>query len=139
MAAKRWFSFKWFLLGFLVALFLFVVGVPLCSSNSNRDGREAEGEQMLGSMKGMVRVAVAKTEGRTPSRLTGTLEAGGARVEPAELQGKYYRVLDHVSPRGSKGAALFAVPIRRKGSVVTLEFALHGGDGKVTHQYGGAR
>lgn len=137
MAAKRRFSFKWFMLGFLVALFLFLMGVPLCSSNY-RDGRKAEGEQMLGSAKGMVRVAIAKTE-RTPSRLTGALETGGARAEPGELQGKYYRVLDHVSPRGSKGAALFAVPTRRNGSVATLEFELHGGDGKFTHQYGGGQ
>lgn len=138
MAHRRWFSFRWFLLGFLVALLLFLVLAPLFSSNT-RDARRAEGEQMLGSMKGMVRVAFAKTDGRVPSRLTGPIEGGGSGVEASELQGKYYRILDHVSPRGAKGVALFAIPANRKSPVIVHQFGWSDPDGTMTHQYGGAR
>lgn len=138
MAAKRWFSFKWFLLGFLVALLLFLVLVPLFSVN-HRDARRAEGEVMLGGMREMARLAYARSEGQAPSRLAGPTESGGSRAAASELQRKYYRVLDHVSPRGSKGAALFAVPTIRKNPVIVHQFGWSGPDGTMTHQYGGRR
>lgn len=138
MPSKGWFSFRWFLLGFLVALLLFLVGVPLCTSNT-RDARGAEGEQMLGSMKGYVRLAFARSEGRAPTRLTGAMGQGGCGVQPAELQGKYFMVLDHVSHRGPEQAAVFALPKWRKTSVVTHEFRWDSGDGTFEHNYGGGR
>ncbi len=133
-------SLAWFLLGFLLAAILDLAAVPLCLGSSTREARTAEGEQMLGSAKGQARVAYARSQVREPARLTGSFESGGARVEPPELKGKYYMVLDLISPRGDKNAAMFAIPIRRKTpAVIMCEFAWSGGDGKFTHSYGGGR
>ncbi|MBX3475384.1 MAG: hypothetical protein KF754_13485 [Planctomycetes bacterium] len=90
----------------------------------------AEGEQMLGSMRGQVRVAYAKA-GAAPKKLTGATGDTdfGAGVSKEELDGKYFKIRDTV--RGSKGwGALIADPKEEGLQWVLVLFKYAGGGGE---------
>jgi len=112
-----------------------VASLPLMTTTG--DGRHparAEAEQMLGSVKGQVRVVAAKNGDASNIRtLTGPREAGGCEILPSELQGKYYRVRDQVTLTET-GAVLYADPMppaKDKG-ICTITFNWNGGDGRFT-------
>lgn len=84
---------------------------------------------MMGSLKGQVRVAYARDR-VLPRKLTGLASEGGAAVDPIELQGKYFRVLDEVYDLGNGKAALKAVPQTSDEQWGWVVFDLNGGDGK---------
>lgn len=90
----------------------------------------AQGEQMLASMKGQVRVSYAKT-GVRPGKLTGVIgeKELGCGVVQSELDGKYYKIRDTV--RGAKAwGAMIAEPKEEglKWQLILFKFA--GGDGE---------
>lgn len=94
----------------------------------------AEGEQLLGSM--IERVRAAQTRSGDPSKirkLTGSLEEGGCGVNPDELQGKFFRVVDEVSVTQT-GATLRAeaLPANKEWGTCTYTFAWEGGNGEFT-------
>ncbi len=134
---RYWLSVPGLLLGLLFGLLLSILvpatffGAPPAGY---RNARQAEGEQMLGSIKGQARVSFAKS-GQPPRTLTGGIAQGGSGVEFAVLAGKHYRVLDVVGWHGPKHAVLFAIPVSRTGPdpIITVHFAWQGGDGKFTY------
>lgn len=116
---------------FLILPILALAAIPLITSNT-AEARQAEGEQMLGSMKNFARVAFAKT-GMAPTRLTGPIGSGGAGcgVSPAELEGLYYRVEDRVENPAAGTGELYAKP-KTGGKEGSLRFQYNGGEGKFT-------
>ncbi|MBE7492835.1 MAG: prepilin-type N-terminal cleavage/methylation domain-containing protein [Planctomycetes bacterium] len=113
---------------------LALAAIPLITSNT-RDARRAEGEQILGSMKGQVRVAYAKLGGHTNiSQLTGAIGTGGCGVLAAEMTGKYFNVTDSVSNKTNTGATLVATAQAGNASdgAAVLAFNWGGGDGSFT-------
>lgn len=84
---------------------------------------------MLGSIKNQWRVAHAKTR-EYPTRLTGSHEDGGCKVDPAELEGKYYRVEDEVTVLPDGRVQIRAVPTTTDKEWVVLTFYPSGGDGE---------
>lgn len=107
--------------------------VPFMVSGT-RDAKRAEAEQVLGSVKGQVRVAYKERRGHQGLRtLTGSLDDGGCGFSPAELQGKYFRVRDEIVVTET-GATLFADPMPgyEKEGNCTVVFNWHGGDGVFT-------
>lgn len=138
---RRWFSLPGLLLGIFTGLLLILlspVWMPGMVSDT-RNARAAEGEQMLGSLKGQTRVSYAKTDGLRPRNLTGRLGMGGCAVHISEMQGKYYRVLDVVALHGKDKAMLFAIPARtgQFEPVITLRYQWAQGDGEFKHSDGG--
>lgn len=126
----------WAIALIVVAVFLFLVipvmalaAIPLITTNTAA-AREAEGEQMLGSMRGLCRVAYAKT-GQAPRKLTGPVDSGGAGVSQFELEGKYYRAEDRVGSPSMQEGELYAQPTD-KGRSCTLRFQWAGGDGQLS-------
>lgn len=86
---------------------------------------------MLGSVKNQWRVAYAKGEGKYwPTRLTGSIEEGGGGMDPSELEGKYYRVVDEVIQLSDGRAMIKAVPVTADKEWVELTFKPEGGDGE---------
>lgn len=81
-------------------------------------------------MKGQLRLAYARQK-LLPRTLTGGLDAGGAGANPAELQGKYFRVLDRVYPLADGHIALKVLPQTSDAQWGYLEFTMSGGDGRV--------
>jgi hypothetical protein len=135
---RRWLSFSGLILGLLTG-FLGLLFIPF-NTAGHRDARQSEGEQMLGSLKGQARVAYAKTNGQVPRTLTGEVGKGGSGVLVAEMDGKYYQVLDIVGRHGRERAMLFALP-RQRGNfdpMITMRFSCAGGEGEFT-QYGDDR
>lgn len=121
---RRWVAMP---AGFLAMILLFSLMVI---TPSTRDARRAEGEQLLGNARNQVRVAYAKTKGDKNIRtLTGPVGGGGCGIAPAELSGKYYRVLDEVIVSDA-GVTLRVEPMpgyERDGSC-SGTFAWGGGD-----------
>lgn len=122
---------RWLALVVSVTTMLTCLSVNLMFTPGTRDARRAEGEQILGSMKGRVRVAYAKLDSHNDIRtLTGPIGQGGCGVPPEELKGKYFRVRDQVTIT-EQGRVLVAEPVQAESDgVCTLTFALTGGDGK---------
>lgn len=83
---------------------------------------------MLGSIKNQWRVAHAKTR-EYPTRLTGSLEEGGCKVDAAELVGRFYRVEDEVTVLSDGRVQIRAVPTTTDKEWVILTFDPSGGDG----------
>jgi len=101
---------------------LALAAIPLITSNT-RDARRAEGEQMMGSLKGQARVSFAKT-GTAPATLT------VAGVNAAERQGKYFNVSDTVTVvTANVSARLQADPATTSDGTGTCTFNWSGGDG----------
>lgn len=103
-------------------------------NDSSRDAVKAEAEQMLGSIKGQVRVVYARQGSSGNIRtLTGPREAGGCGVLPAELEGKYFRIRDQVVLTET-GAILYAdpTPLAKDKGICTVTFNWSGGDGVFT-------
>jgi type II secretory pathway pseudopilin PulG len=73
---------------------LIVAAIPLITSGT-RGARQAEGESIMGVLRNSARVAYRRA-GTPPRTLTGSLEEGGAGVEPDRLQGRYYQVEDRI-------------------------------------------
>ena len=110
---------------------LALAAIPLITSNT-RDARRAEGEQILGSMKGQVRVAYAKLGAHTGiTTLTGAIGTGGCGVQAAERTGKYFVVADSVSNKSNTSASLTANAQAGNSSDggCVLTFQWGGGDG----------
>lgn len=119
-------------------VFVFIVpimalaAIPLITTNTH-EARRAEGEQLMGSLKGLARVTYAKL-GRHQDiqTLTGPVGAGGCGASPMELAGRYYSVDDRVLAT-QRGAKLTARPnIGTNGGNGYLEFDWAGGDGRYT-------
>ena len=106
-----------------VVLFLLSVGIvyvvtmPLITTG-HRDPWKAEAEQLLGSLAGQARMANAKSDGRVPTQLSVDTAAAGASdplgvgcgVNPAELRGGFYEILDRVYALPDGRAMLIAQP-----------------------------
>ncbi len=88
--------------------------------------RRAEGEQMLGSLKGQARVSFAKT-GAAPATLT------AAGVAAGERQGKYFKVRDKVASQRESGK-LMCEPVAAdsEDGYCVLKFKWAGGEGTFT-------
>lgn len=100
-------------------------------SSSTRDARRSEGEQILGSMKGQVRVAYAKLGGHAGiNKLTGAIGKGGCGVVASELAGKYFKMRDKVASTDAS-AKLMCEPTLddSKDGFCVFEFKWGGGDG----------
>lgn len=109
----------------VVAIFvLFVASIPFMTTG-HTDARRSEGEQLLGSTKGQLRVAWAKTndmdEVRKELRLL---------VARGELTGKYFVVEPYILPMGSNRARIYVRPLHPKETPGYLEFSWAGGDGQ---------
>lgn len=95
--AKKGFTLIELLIVVVIVGILALAAIPLITSNT-RDARRAEGEQILGSMKGQVRVAYAKLGSSTGiTKLTGAIGTGGCGVVNSERTGKYFTVPDAVT------------------------------------------
>lgn len=81
-------------------------------------------------MKGQVRVAYARHK-LMPQTLTGEQRSGGAGAKPAELQGKYFRVLDRVYALADGYIALKVVPQTSDAQWGYMTFVMSGGDGVI--------
>lgn len=103
--AKKGFTLIELLIVVVIVGILALAAIPLITSNT-RDARRAEGEQMLGSMKGQVRVAYAKLGAASMTTLTGAIGTGGCGVSATELTGKYFSVDNVVTPVGTTGFTL---------------------------------
>ncbi len=101
---------------------LALAAIPLITSNT-RDARRAEGEQMLGSLKGQARVGFAKT-GSEPATLT------AAGVAASERNGKYFTVADAITVvAAGVSASIQAAPKTASDGTGTCTFNWSGGDG----------
>lgn len=101
---------------------LALAAIPLITSNT-RDARRAEGEQMMGSLKGQARVGFAKT-GAAPATLT------AAGVAATERAGKYFDVNDAITVvTANVSASISAVPKTASDGTGTCTFNWSGGDG----------
>lgn len=116
---------------FLILPIMALAAIPLVTSNTS-EAKQAEGEQLMGSLKNSARVVYAKT-GIEPTRLTGPIGRGGAGcgVSPMELDGQYYRVEDRIHKPMAGTGELYAKPVTR-GKEGTLRFQYNGGEGKFT-------
>lgn len=95
-----------------------------------RRAKMAEGELLLGSLKGQARVAYAKAAVQ-PRKLTGAIgeKELGCGVVQSEMDGKYYKIRDTV--RGSKGwGAMIAEPKEEGLKWQLILFKYTGGDGE---------
>jgi hypothetical protein len=117
---------------FFIIPILALAAIPLLTSNT-RDARRAEGEQMLGSLRGLVRITYAKQGTHTGIRtLTGSENIGGCGASPMELRGKYYVVRDNVESRMS-GARLTCDPTTSQSDGSGhVDFEWSGGEGRYT-------
>jgi hypothetical protein len=81
---------------FFIIPILALAAIPLITSNT-RDARRAEGEQMLGSFTGLVRVAYAKQGTHTGIRtLTGDMRYGGCGASGAPgMRPRHQRIRRH--------------------------------------------
>jgi len=97
--------------------------IPVVFTSCARDARRAEGEQMMGSMKSLVRQYFQDT-GRVPLTLT---ELG---VKKEELDGKYYDLEDRVSfDPVSRLFSMKANPETDSDGYVVFHFSPDFGDG----------
>lgn len=99
------------------------------------DISDTEGEQMLGSMRGQVRVAYAKM-GEAPKKLVGRIgtEEYGSGVAKTELEGKYYKIRDAVYGKdGQWWGALVAEPVEQGDNWILMFFNYAGGDAEFKH------
>ena len=103
---------------------LALAAIPLITSNA-RDARRAEGEQMMGSMRGQARVAFAKL-GAAPATLN-----PASNVKAEELAGKYFNITNTIASAGSGATATGTITAVSKGSDGTgaITFTWSGGDG----------
>jgi hypothetical protein len=84
----------------VVAFFTVIISI----TSGTQDPSQSEGAMLMGSLRNWARVAYEQT-GTPPHTLTGSLEEGGAGVEPDRLQGRYYQVEDRIStPRQGYGS-----------------------------------
>ncbi|MBK8205677.1 MAG: hypothetical protein IPK87_02665 [Planctomycetes bacterium] len=116
---------------FLILPIMALAAIPLVTSNT-AEARQAEGEQLMGSLKNQARVAFAKT-GIEPVRLTGPIGRGGegCGASPMELDGMYYRVEDRIHKPMPGTGELYAKPLT-SGKEGTLRFQYSGAEGKFT-------
>lgn len=100
---------------------------------ANNKTRRAEGEQLLGTMKNQARVSYSKTAS-APKTLTGEVDAGGCRVDEAELVGEYCKVYDKVYEVEGKpeSAALIAEDFEGGDGFAIMKFNWAGGDSKIS-------
>lgn len=133
LSVALFWSRRWVAVAPAVLMALTLAVIPLVNTSS-RDPIRAEAEQMLGSIKGQVRVAVGKQgHARDLRTLTGPVGAGGCGVSTAELQGRFFRVRDQVIVTET-GAILYADPMpgHEDRGTCTVTFNWSGGDGVFT-------
>ncbi|MBX3473649.1 MAG: prepilin-type N-terminal cleavage/methylation domain-containing protein [Planctomycetes bacterium] len=112
---------------------LALAAIPLITSNT-RDARRAEGEQMMGSMKGQARVAYAKVGVNTEvTKLTGAIggTTKGCGVNAAELNGKYFKITDALTTTATTCTIASTANTASDGNG-SLLFNWSGGDGSFT-------
>lgn len=103
-------------------------------SSSTRDARRSEGEQIMASMRGQVRVAYAKLgAAKDIKKLSGAIGTGGCGVMAAELDGKYFKMRDRVASKDAS-AKLMCEPTLddSQDGWCVFEFKWGGGDGTFT-------
>lgn len=96
--------------------------------------RHAEGEALVSSVRGQVRVAFAKLgEAKDIRRLTGAIGTGGCGVAAAELESRYFKVRDKVASTNAS-AKLMCEPALddSQDGFCVYEFKWGGGDGTFT-------
>lgn len=122
---------RWIALTAAATTFLLHVALIPLTTSGVRDARRAEGEQILGSMRGHVRVAYAQLGSHNGIQtLTGPIGQGGCGVPLEELKGKYFHVRNEVTFT-EQGGVLVAEPVQvESDGVCTLTFSLFGGEGK---------
>lgn len=116
---------------------LALAAIPLITSNT-RDARRAEGEQMMGSMKGQARVAYAKVGVNTNVvQLTGAIggTTKGCGVVATELTGKYFNITDTLTTTAAT-CKIDCSPNSVSGSSSdgsgAMTFSWSGGDGTIS-------
>jgi type II secretory pathway pseudopilin PulG len=80
--------------GLVILGLLMLAAIPLFTP-STRDARLVEGEYMMSSLR-ISALAAYEKMGTPPRTLTGSLEEGGAEVEPPMLLGQYYHAEDRI-------------------------------------------
>jgi len=116
----------------LLALFAIPMSRP--SKERGRDARRAEAEQMLGSMKSQVRATYARTGDTSGIQtLTGAVPptGNGCNVAEAELEGKYFTILDKVEVT-DEDFTITAVSVNGKDGKCKLTSTWSGGSGTFT-------
>jgi hypothetical protein len=121
-------TWGWVLIGcgglfavFLIVGILALAAIPLITTNT-REARQAEGEQLLTSMRNRARVAYSRTS-RPPVTLTGDASVGGAGMDYHELQGVYYTARDTIGAPSSSEGELYCDPIHSGDGSGTMRFS----------------
>jgi prepilin-type N-terminal cleavage/methylation domain-containing protein len=106
---KKGFTLIELLIVVVIVGILALAAIPLITSNT-RDARRAEGEQLLGSTRNQARVAFARLGDGLTGKLTDTYAVGGANIQPTELVGQYFGVVDATLDGASQTQVLQADP-----------------------------
>lgn len=109
----------------LALLALVILGLPLTTTGC-RDARRAEGEQLLGAARDMLRVEHSKTED------AGRMEAAFKNsVKRGDFEGSYFNVSTWVVPTSEKGARIYVYPKDSRERIGYMDFEWGSGSSQI--------